>query len=147
MKTLTLAALLALPFAVQAQSIYKCGSTYSQAPCGADAKQIGRAPDVPPVAPPDFPPPAERLSANIATCERETRASMKDPAAAQIKDIARSGVSLQYHQGKSFYGVTYMMNVNGKNSYGGYVGERLYSCVFDATEAKYLYSKDLGPYL
>ncbi len=135
-------------FAAQGQSVYKCGNTFSQTPCGADAKQIGVAPEIPlsRELPPDIPPAGDRIAANMATCERETRASMKDPEAAKIKDIKRSGVSQQYHRGKTFAGVTYTMNVNGKNSYGGYVGERLYSCVFDSTETTYMYSKDLGPY-
>lgn len=141
-------ALIALPLLAGAQSVYKCGNTFSQTPCGADAKQIGKEPAIPVSTklPADIPPPADRIAANIATCEAKTRAAMKDPDAAKIKDISRAGVSLQYRSGRAFPGVSYHMNVNGKNSYGGYVGEHLYSCVFDITETTYLYSQDVGPY-
>lgn len=151
-----LLALLVLPDAASAQAVYRCGNTFSERHCGPDAKVIVAPPaqpataapvevklEAPPYAPP---PPAEQIDANRATCETKTRAAMKDPESTRIKSVSRSGVALQRLAGRAFYGVSYHMNVNAKNSYGGYTGEKLYNCVFALDEKTYLGSQELAPW-
>ncbi len=130
-----------LAVGASAQGVYRCGNTFSEQPCGPDAKQI--------VAPPmkeklqaDTPPSQAVIAANLATCEKATRTKMKDPDAAQIKLIGRVGPSFMYSKGKRIQGVTYHIAANGKNSYGGYTGEKLYVCGFDTTEQTLIFSEE-----
>lgn len=83
---------------------------------------------------PDLPPPPGVIAANVALCETETRRSLKDPDSARIKDVKRGGAANDYFQGKFTPRVSYFLNVNAKNSYGGYTGEKLFSCVFTLDE-------------
>ena len=72
----------------------------------------------------DKPPAPEVIEANKRLCEKKTRASMKDPEAVRIKGIVRTGASNSYLNGETYPAVTYHLNVNGKNSYGAYTGEK-----------------------
>lgn len=132
---------LLLAVGANAQGVYRCGNTYSEHPCGRDAKQIV-APPVREVLPANLPPSAAVVAANLATCVQATRAKMKDPDAAQIRVIGRAGPEFIYRAGKRMPGVTYHLAVNGKNSYGGFTGEKLYVCGFDATEQTLIFSEE-----
>lgn len=95
------------------------------------------------------PPPSDEVIArNIEKCEQKIRGAMKDPDAAKVGDGRRSGPALQYVKGhmKTYAGVSYMFKVNGKNSYGAYTGNKLYSCVLDLDEKEILQVHELGPY-
>ena len=140
-RTLFLAVIGTTAISTSAQSIYKCGSTFSDQPCGPDAKQIGKAPTAALRLPADIPPSADRIAANLATCDRTTRASMKDPDAAKIRPIGRVGPAFQWKMGERVVGVNYAIAVNGKNSYGGYTGEKTYFCGFDSTETTMFFSE------
>jgi hypothetical protein len=146
--SITLAAGMLLAATVSAQGLYRCGNTFSDQPCGPGAKVLVAPTETqrPPVKPADIPPSSEQIAANAATCERQTRSLLKDPESARIKDISRAGTALQYRSGKNFYGIDYRMNVNAKNSYGGYVGEKLYACVFALDEKTWLFSQEIGPW-
>ncbi len=141
MNKLLLVALLALPAAVQAQGIYRCGNTFSQQPCGPDSKQLV-APKQELRLPPDIPPSNDRIAANMSTCEKATRAAMKDPDAARIRRIGRIGPVFQWVAGQRGTGVAYHLGVNGKNSYGGYTGEKLYVCGFDDSETTLVFNQE-----
>lgn len=131
-----------------AQAVYRCGNTFSGSPCGPDAKVVIAPPAPPPKLemPATVPPPVEQIEANKAVCEAKTRAAMKDPESARIKSISRAGPSLQRLAGRSFYGISYDMNVNAKNSYGAYTGEKLYNCVFAMDERTFLGSQEIAPW-
>lgn len=139
----------ALSSVASAQAVYRCGNTFTGTPCGPDAKVLVAPPPAPakleaPAYTP--PPPADQIEANKATCEKKTRAAMKDPESTRIKSVSRAGRALQRLAGKSFYGVSYDMNVNAKNSYGAYTGEKLYNCVFSMDEKTYLGSQEIAPW-
>ena len=71
---------------------------------------------------------------------------MKDPEAARITEGSRSGPHLDYANGRTFPSISYFFKVNGKNSYGAYTGEKLYTCSFDMAEKNLLYVREIGPY-
>lgn len=77
-----------------------------------------------------------------ALCESALRQAMKDPAAAMVSGIRRGrtgewcnpDIQVRY----------YWAIVNGKNSYGGYVGEKPYRCALDMAETKVLKVSQIG---
>lgn len=150
MKTTLCAIIAMLTTCAFAQSaMYRCGNTYSETSCGADAKVL-QAPKVkllPVKATPlvDHPPHESVIAGNIALCEKEARAKMKDPAAALITPARRGGLTLQYDHGRTYPGVDYLLNINGKNSYGGYTGEKLWNCVFNENETVLVRLYEVGP--
>ena len=146
MKT-PLASLVLFPIFCFAQSaMYKCGNTYSETSCGPDAK-VMQAPKTPVVARVliDKPPLDAVIADNSAKCEKQARAQMKDPFAAQIGPVLRGGLAVQYQDGRTYNGVNYFLDINGKNSYGAFTGARLWVCVFDEAETALLRVREIGP--
>jgi len=147
---------LVLVSAAQSQTLYRCGNTFSQTPCGKDAQtlNVGPKPDAAPSnvsrlveeAKKRPPPTPDVVAFNIQSCERKIRSSMKDPEAARISQGSRMGPSVGYASERIFPEVSYSFKVNGKNSYGAYTGEKLYTCSFDLAEKDILYIKEIGPY-
>lgn len=147
MKTV-LAAAVFLPSAfAQAQGIYRCGNGFTEQPCGADAKVLQAPPAraVPVKELPDNPPPDSVIEANKLSCVAAIRSSMKDPESARITPAKRSGPSVDYFNGQRFNAVSYWVNANGKNSYGGYTGEKLHICSFDPGEKYIIRTAQIGP--
>lgn len=134
MKAVLMATLLALPLAAGAQSVYKCGNTFSQTPCGSDARQISTAPA------PVVPPSAELVATSTATCEARVRAALLDPDAAKISNIRRAGPVDRTVDGVRIAGVAYLVDVNAKNAFGGYTGVKTHMCIFSADESRFLFS-------
>lgn len=155
-----------------AQSVYKCGSTYSQTPCAHDAKEVGVSNNGPVSSsasavadiqaaqlrakkqaeqlgnPPNDP---EQIKANKIACLTAIRSLLKDPDSARIGDFTRSeGYETDYagggnlildpsvKRGTWFPALLYSLPINAKNSYGGYTGNKLYSCSFDVTDKRLL---------
>ena len=142
---LFLAGVAVLSTGASAQGVYRCGNEYSAQPCGANSKQVVAPPPPPAVStstlpprphvlPDTKPPPVERIAANLALCESATRLKMKDPDAAKIRPIRRHGPTTVFIDGKFVHGIDYFVAANGKNSYGGYTGEKLFICAFDRAE-------------
>jgi len=141
-RTLFVAALGATTIAASAQSIYKCGNTFSELPCGPDAKQIGKPAPSEARLLPDKPPSEDRIAANLALCERTVRTSLKDPGAAKIEPLGRVGPAFQYRMGERVAGVNYAVTANGKNSYGAYTGSKTFICGFDAAETSIFFTEE-----
>ena len=142
-----------------AQTLYRCGSTYSQTPCSSDATLLRVGPDTASKsADASFskaladaklkpPPSPEFVRGRLQECERKIKSLMKDPEAARISDGSRMGPDLQYLKGVGAYnGTSYTFKVNGKNSYGGYTGNKLWTCVYDLTETKFITANEVGGY-
>ena len=127
---------LAMIGSVSAQTMYRCGNTFSQQPCGHDAKAI----DITPVVaklPKDVLPAPEVIERNKGLCEQVVRMRMKDPEGARITEMKRVGVR-SFNLPNTPTGVAYLLSVNGKNSYGGYTGETPKVCIFSLDETKFL---------
>ena len=123
-----------------AQSVNKCLDsegkvTYQVAACPGTAKgaQTLGIRDVAPGKPPT----GEALQSNKKLCLTMLRHGVrwKDPDSIKVDDIRRigSGPSLRL-TGETV--IRYATEVNGKNSYGAYTGNRLAVCEFDLAEKK-----------
>ena len=127
-----LVGLAALAPPAAAQTIYRCGDTYSQSPCAPDARVVV-APPAAPVTPakreriPDTATP-EQAEAGAEICRESLRATLRDPESARFKPVSRA----------VFKGglVQYVGRYNAKNGYGGYVGEQVFICHLDPTETR-----------
>lgn len=187
-----------------AQTMYKCGTTYSQTPCGAGQKEIEVKVDDPcdseankyssacimrPYKPhqptaaekkqalaldklekqreqdaarraeesrvsdnkaagkvmqdaldkwqrkaaviPDTPPSTATIEKSKSLCTKAVIDQMKDPESAKVTDIQRVGAQeVELAGGTWAVRIVYRMNVNAKNSYGGYVGKTPWKCDF-----------------
>ena len=92
-------------------------------------------------------PDAATVSRNLGLCEKTIRDAMKDPEAARISAGRREGPALQFGQPELLpVAIEYYFKVNGKNSYGGYTGNKLYVCTFDLTETRLIAMREVGPY-
>lgn len=139
------------------QTMYRCGNTFSEQPCGPDARKLATGTSQITAAQeltnfrkkmadklPDSPPPPAVIAANKTICEQQARAKLKDPEGARIKDVTRVGAANQYNNGPIFPGVTYTLIVNGRNSYGGYTGEKLHACAFTPDERTFSHTYEVG---
>ena len=122
-----------------AQEAYRCkvgGSMLIQdTPC----KVVGPAPAIP-----DLPASDETIARAAALCEAAVRREMKDPTAAKITDIHRSRTDRWCTKPTTTQVRYYWMTVNGKNSYGAYVGEKPYRCALDMSETLVLGISQIG---
>ncbi len=121
-----------------AQTMYRCGNTFSQQPCGAGAQAIpipGATPQVP-VAPAD---PA-RTEAMKAECREwiSRVPQWKDRDSLKMGDIVRGKLQTKTINGSTQRVWMYGTMVNSKNSMGGYVGEKPAICWVNEAETKVL---------
>lgn len=131
-------ALAALLLAAPAMAINKCtvnGKTiYQDAPCANDAKTESVK-----VYPGQSERPSTRQDA-AALCELgiRTQGAWKDPDSIKIGNVRRLGFTTIKLHDATLPVVQYSVGVNGKNSYGGYTGEKLALCFLDSTESRLL---------
>lgn len=131
-----------LTSAVQlAHAVYKCGNTYSQTPCATDARKIelqseqisGNS-----VAPNTSP---AQIEQNMKLCERALREvpNWKDRESLKLSPIKRLPKTMVAEiKGQKREVILYTSNINGKNSYGAYQGEKIAACYFDLKDEKFL---------
>lgn len=130
---------LAAAHGAHAQKLYRCGSTFSQTPCGADAQEIKAAGVPQPIPQPlmgQLPP--ERYSEVRAMCEQGIREqpAWKDPDSVKIRSIVRGTriIAVTFESGRRRAVAPWYVTVNAKNGFGAYAGERLAECYFDPDE-------------
>lgn len=137
-KSLCAAILIAACTHAAAQTMYRCGNTYSQSPCGADASELKAAGVPQPIATSALEPLSpDRHEQVKATCEHgiRTRPSWKDRETLKIGEIRRGKRSeVVTLNGKRQSIVPWYAIVNARNSYGAYIGERIVDCYFDSKE-------------
>lgn len=84
-------------------------------------------------------PAAAVLAGNKEKCTASIKGRLKDPDSAKFTDVIRLSqavVGLDIDTGIKFPGIAYTTSVNAKNSYGGYVGYKTYTCYFDLSEIR-----------
>jgi len=129
----------ALP--VSAQQMYRCGTSFSDKPCGTGQQVIGEPAQAARPAPAAVP--LVDLPADPATVEAATAAciarlgkdiAFRDPESVKVLRVQRRGL---YHVGD---GKTpsriYLMEVNAKNAFGGYTGAKDFFCHTDPTNER-----------
>jgi hypothetical protein len=115
-RTLLLLAALAAPLTLHAQPVYRCGNTFSNIPCSADATPVrpSAAPAAPSVG-------AEQV------CLARIRAQFRDPASVRIEQVTgpKSEI-IDYHGGRLVV-KTYLLTVSMPQS-AVYLGESRFEC-------------------
>lgn len=140
MRHIILAALVCVAAPVGAQAVYRCGNTFSQQPCGPGAtvpESHQPRPGTFITAPPlDAPASPEVVAAAKAACAARLRQDVefKDPDSVKVLGIERAGF-VPVPNGEARLRV-YLMRVNAKNSYGGYVGPKDYLCYVDRADER-----------
>lgn len=129
-----------------AQVMYRCGNTFSQQPCGVEAKELPNPGVAQPrkmeAMPPDIPASAEMIEAARKMCESSIAAQLKDP------DSAKFGSPLRGELRRTAAGNVlrdYYFSVNARNSFGGYTGVKSWTCSLDPAESSVRWSGPSGP--
>ena len=114
--------LLGAAAAVQAQQMYKCGSTYSQTPCAPDAV----AKSLQPAAVPDAPPGLSGYDLCVAVALKVV--GTPEPDSARVQPVGQRKAEAIQYAGKSTVAHRYDLTVDAKTQYGVFSGEKPYSC-------------------
>ncbi|MBX3621081.1 MAG: hypothetical protein KF891_14015 [Rhizobacter sp.] len=134
---LCLAACLSLGAAsAPSQTLYRCGSTYSQTPCAADAApariSAGAAPDAP----------AASAGADVCASAGVAQLRFPDPESTRVVSVRKAGTEVIQYAGKSLAARRYDITLNTKGASGAYLGERVYACYLSEDEHRLL---QVGP--
>lgn len=150
------AVLFALAFGAQAQKLYRCGNNFSQIPCGTQAKPMyrcgGAASEIPCLTEGRIteaqtkPANSERVEAMKSACAAWLRTvpAWKDRDSLKIGNVVRGKHEVIDLHDVPVVVVSYLTTINGKNSYGAYVGERLAVCYANEHENKILKATTSG---
>lgn len=138
-----LAGIAALLFAgtCSAQTMYRCGNTFSQNPCGPDAKEIAISGVPQPsaasriVQTPVDPDKAERMKAECLVWIKE-RIAWKDRDSLKIGTTEAGLLRYSPLLGVEQVIREYTTPVNAKNSFGAYIGEKLVVCQANADDTR-----------
>ena len=136
MKSFVFPVFLVLATAVQAQQLYRCGNTYSQTPCAADAKPArlhqGTAPDKA-AGPSGF----ELCSAAALKAVRSP-----EPESARVQPVGERVSQVIEYASKPLASHRYELTVDAKTRNGVYSGPVAFSCWLSEDQARVL---QLGP--
>ncbi len=124
---------------ISAQSVYKCGSSYSQSPCGTSSEKL-QIQGVQRQAGSGEQSRGSRLCSEAVPA----RILLKDPASAKIEGVGKPEgttvkVGLQPIAAKK-----YPVLLNAKNSYGAYAGAKLYYCYLSIDDQRVLQVEAVG---
>jgi hypothetical protein len=135
MKLYTIVLLLA-PLIASGQTMYKCGSTFSQTPCGPDAQAIATQGVIQPSGPAD----PIKVAAMKASCISfiKTVPRWKDPSSVVVEGPFRGEAKTRTVAGRSALVREYLASANAKNSYGAMQGAKPYVCYANADETAIL---------
>lgn len=112
----------AVPGSAPAQTLYRCGNTYSQVPCAPDAvARTGRA-DAP--AEKTGGPQGYELCASHAT----TAVESPEPQTARVQQVGLRRAEVIQYADKPVASHRYDLSVDAKTAYGVYSGPQPYSC-------------------
>lgn len=115
-----------------AQTLYRCGNTYSQTPCAASAASARITANAVPDASPG--------SAGQELCASEGVAQLAfpDPDSTRVRTITKVGTEVIQYAGKPIAARRYNLLINTKNAQGAYTGDRAYLCYLSEDERRVL---------
>jgi hypothetical protein len=129
---ISLTCLLAWPALGAAQTLYRCGNTYSQTPCAADAASArisaGAAPDA-------APGPSGK---ELCISEGLNQLGFADPYSTRVGAVTRAGAEAISYAGKTIAVRKYHLTINAKNASGMYTGDQVYVCYLSEDERRVL---------
>ena len=124
--------------ASQAQPVYRCGNTYSQKPCAADAQP---APVMRNTRPDGATPGAADGSgrgAELCKAQLPQAIRLDDPYSAKIEVMGGARHDVVRYAGQPTVSRRYAVLVNAKNLNGAYMGQRTFHCHLSEDEARLL---------
>jgi hypothetical protein len=129
---LAFGALLAVSTHAASQTLYRCGNTYSQTPCAADAASArisaGAAPEAA----------AGMSGSELCSSQGVAQMGFPDPASTRIRTATRAGTEVIQYAGKPIASRKFNVVLNTKNEVGAYTGERVYACYLSEDERRVL---------
>ena len=117
-----------------AQSMYKCGNTYSQTPCASDAEVKRVRPDAVADKPAGAGPAGYQLCADFAP----KNVGSPEPESARVRRAGEVHTDVIDYAGKSVAARRYDLSVDFKTTYGVYSGPLSYSCWISEDERRVL---------
>jgi hypothetical protein len=127
-----LLSLCAATLPVQAQTMYRCGNTYSQTPCSADAKAAK-------VSPGEAPDKAARLQGyELCAAAAPGKAATPEPESARVQPLGQRVSEVIQYAGQPLSTHRYDLTVDAKSQYGVYTGPVAYSCWVSEDQARIL---------
>ena len=121
--------------ACPAQTLYKCGSTFSQTPCASTAEEV-TVPKGRTATTASTEVPGQGLEMCRAAVPRMS--GVKDPYSAVIESIGEVRHDTLRIGDESVIVKRYDVLMNAKNSYGAYAGAKLYRCFVSVDEKRLL---------
>jgi hypothetical protein len=115
-----------------AQTLYRCGNTFSQVPCAADAASMQTRADKVADAP------TAAHGADLCSTAAPTILALSDPYSMQIESVKRAPAESILYGNRPTTAHTYLMLINAKNQYGAYTGTRAYACHLSEDEQRVL---------
>lgn len=123
---------LAMPL-VQAQTVYRCGNTVSQTPCGPDA-QVRQLPSAGPKASA----PAALKGQALCTEFAIQHSGTPDPASARVKLLQPRRAEVIRYADQPVAAYRYDLSVDVKTAHDLYIGPQRYSCWLSEDQARLL---------
>jgi len=123
---------LLLPMFADAQTLYRCGNTYSQTPCAADAAPVRARADA--VA--DSAPGPKGGELCAAAAPKMLR--LPDPESVRIESVEKAPAEVIQYADKPTAAHQYIVSINAKNVYGAYEGAQAYVCHVSEDERRIL---------
>jgi len=111
-----------------AQTLYRCGSTFSQVPCASDAASARVGSHTPDARP----------GREVCTTEGVSRLGLPDPEGVKIVSVQRGAAEVIQYAGKSLVARRYDVALNPRNAYGAYTGVQHYACYLSEDEQRVL---------
>jgi hypothetical protein len=127
-----LAVLMGWPAQGMAQTLYRCGNTYSQTPCAPDAApariSAGAAPEQA----------AGHSGKDLCATDGVAQMRFPDPDSTRVVAVAQGGAEVIQYAGKPIASRRFNVTLNTKNEVGAYQGERVYACYLSEDERRVL---------
>lgn len=127
-----LVALFVLAPSANSQQMYKCGNTYSQTPCAADAKPArlhqGTAPDKAPGA----------SGFELCAVAAKNAVGTPEPESARVQPLGQRVSEVIQYAGQPLSAHRYDLTVDAKTQYGVFSGPVAHSCWLSEDQARVL---------
>lgn len=136
MRTLFFTILLISSFSTQAGTLYRCGNTFSQIPCGdnAQAVQVAGNDGARNAIPPE-------LARHVCFNDLKKWVPFPDPESLKVESISRGTPEIIEYAGAKLMARRYDLRVNARNSYDG---AQDFSCFVSEDNQRILKVKALG---
>lgn len=122
----------ACPAGAGAQQLYRCGNTYSQTPCAADAApariSAGAAPEQA----------GGVTGKDLCASDGVAQLRFPDPESTRVLAVAKTSSEAIQYAGKPIAARKYHLTINTKDTNGAYTGDHVYVCYLSEDERRIL---------